>query len=660
MSEGALDMRVYIGGFTQAVTDAEVRGRFNPFGEVRSVELPQATDSGGCRGFGYVNISITAAQWHRCMSLYTGAKWKGGKMRVEEAKEDFTARLKREWAEAREPPVVIEDKEERLTMRKKKMYASSSTDGIEVEDMAVVTDKNFSRYPGWIKGRYGRPVLKYSIVRPSGKMLNYDPAKHKLAFERLAASDVEPKLSSDLQWEYDQEAARGDFEAASQMPQSALDAIEKAQKLCSKRQRLEEEAQRVQKKLRLQNGADMPDDQQEDHGFTTTSSTKEEAKQSSYIDRSGVVDFDEGPADSTIDAALDLAPFEDAEDIALLVSSRNAVPVPELQAKLASGAFDSDSEYETEIGAKKHASAALSVESQDISTEEMAELARERERMAAIMRQLLAQEPSSVVSNVASSAPVDGSEKTRSGQSTRGSRGSGNKGNKSDKASSNSSSDSNSDSDSSSSSGSEESGSGSAGGSDQGSDQGSGDESSSSESDSDSESESEPDSDSESEGDNNGDGAMDVDEPSRSALKDLFCSTQQPNAQASGGGSGLFGAPSSAFKFTEALGLEEDEPSAMAREDDDYEAPVTGGSRLTGPAERNLNANRLPAFFPDVDSPMFKRPEPVFQRQKTEEELEADLERISKEMTKEYKAQHRSTVRKTQKLADRRAPRQPN
>ncbi|KAJ1816259.1 hypothetical protein LPJ60_005393 [Coemansia sp. RSA 2675] len=94
----------------------------------------------------------------------------------------------------------------------------------------------------------------------------------------------------------------------------------------------------------------------------------------------------------------------------------------------------------------------------------------------------------------------------------------------------------------------------------------------------------------------------------------------------------------------------------MINDDEEDSAPVTGGSRLTGPAERNLNANRLPAFFPDVDSPMFRRPEPVFQRQKTEEELEADLERTAKEMTKEYKAQLRSTVRKVQKLSDRKAP----
>ncbi|KAJ1908751.1 hypothetical protein LPJ71_003800, partial [Coemansia sp. S17] len=80
MSEETLEMRVYIGGLTQTVTDADVCGRFKPFGEVRSVELPLTATGEGCRGFGYVNMKITAAQWRRCVSLYTGAKWKGGKL----------------------------------------------------------------------------------------------------------------------------------------------------------------------------------------------------------------------------------------------------------------------------------------------------------------------------------------------------------------------------------------------------------------------------------------------------------------------------------------------------------------------------------------------------------------------------------------------------
>ncbi|KAJ2873443.1 hypothetical protein GGH93_003209 [Coemansia aciculifera] len=647
MSEEALEMRVYIGGLTQAVTDADVCGRFKPFGEVRSVELPLTATGEGCRGFGYVNMKITAAQWRRCVSLYTGAKWKGGKLRIEEAKEDYTARLQREWAEVMEPPTIIADKDERLAMRKKKMYASATSDGLEVEDMTLVTEKNISRYPGWIKGRYGRPVLKYSVIRPSGKALNYDPAKHKSAFERLAPVDgVEAKGSADLQWEYDSDAAAGDFEAARQMPQSALSVIEKMRDQGAKRQRLEDEAQRVQKKLRVQSGAEEAE----------TRPTAR-APVSSVGSIGGVVEFEmDNVDDSTIDAALELAPFEDAEDIALLASSRNAVAVPELQAKLASGAFDSDSESDSDRPARSAArsgsTAAASLD-EHLSgfDEEAAALAKERERMSAIVLQLLAQEPSSFEADYTNSAPVDGSEKQKTSQKSRDFKPPGNKGKGSGKADSSSSSD-----DSGSDSSSSESNGGSDDGSDQGSDKGAGEKASDGSSDSESDSDDESESDSESESDDSD--AMDVDDSNKPALTSLFGGDQQ---QQTGTGGGLFGGPSGGFKFTEALGLEADEPSAMIRDDDEEgSAPVTGGSRLAGPAERNLNANRLPAFFPDVDSPMFRRPEPAFQRQKTEEELEADLERTSKEMTKEYKAQLRSTVRKVQKLSDKRTQRRPN
>ncbi|KAJ2345741.1 hypothetical protein GGH92_003920 [Coemansia sp. RSA 2673] len=644
MSEETLEMRVYIGGLTQAVTDADVCGRFKPFGEVRSVELPLTATGEGCRGFGYVNMKITAAQWRRCVSLYTGAKWKGGKLRIEEAKEDYMAKLQREKVEAMEPPTVIADKDERLAMRKKKMYASATSDGLEVEDMTLVTEKNISRYPGWIKGRYGRPVLKYSVIRPSGKALNYDPAKYKSAFERLAPVDgVEPKGSADLQWEYDSEAAAGDFEAARQMPQSALNVLEKMREQGAKRQRLEDEAQRVQKKLRVQSGAEEAEPR-----------PTARAPVSGVGSFGGVVEFEmDNVDDSTIDAALELAPFEDPEDIALLASSRNAVAVPELQAKLASGAFDSDSESDSDKPASSTArngsAAAAARFGEQLSEfdEEAAALARERERMSAIVLQLLAQEPSSFEADYTSSAPVDGSEKQKASQKSRDSKPSGSKGKGSGKAD-NSSSSSSDDSGSDSSSG--ESNGGSDDGSDQGSGKGSGDKAS------DDSSDSESDSDDDSESDDND--AMDVDDSNKPALTSLFGGGQQQQAVTGGG---LFGGPSGGFKFTEALGLEADEPSAMIKDDDEEDsAPVTGGSRLTGPAERNLNANRLPAFFPDVDSPMFRRPEPVFQRQKTEEELEADLERTSKEMTKEYKAQLRSTVRKVQKLSDKRTQRRPN
>ncbi|KAJ1948980.1 hypothetical protein FBU59_001347 [Linderina macrospora] len=145
---------------------------------------------------------------------------------------------------------------------------------------------------------------------------------------------------------------------------------------------------------------------------------------------------------------------------------------------------------------------------------------------------------------------------------------------------------------------------------------------------------------------------MDVDEEvpaAKSELKSLF------GGETTSTGGGLFGSSSGGgFKFTEALGLEEDEPSAIGKTIDE-QAPVTGGATLDGPAIRNLNANRLPMFFADIDAPAFKQPEPVFQRQQTEDELNEQLDQQRADLTKEYKSQHRSVVKKSQKLRQRRA-----
>ncbi|KAJ1726768.1 hypothetical protein LPJ61_004971, partial [Coemansia biformis] len=146
--------------------------------------------------------------------------------------------------------------------------------------------------------------------------------------------------------------------------------------------------------------------------------------------------------------------------------------------------------------------------------------------------------------------------------------------------------------------------------------------------------------------------AMDVDEDETPAggLKGLFGGSGGEAAKG-----GMFGdTQSGQFLFTEMLGLEADERSAaLEAEADSHMGPVTGGARMDGIAERNLNANRLPMFFPDVDAPTFRRPEAAFQRQKTEEELEADLDGVRRELTDEYKAQQRAAQRKARKLYER-------
>ena len=138
--------RLHIGGLPRELLDDELRARFAPFGEVRSVEVlrekPESPffpwedeGSGGedsesdsevgirggrggrgglggrggrsgqkrpprpppCRGFAYVDLRpADAKSLNRCITLYNGCKWKGGVLSVREARPRFLERLKME------------------------------------------------------------------------------------------------------------------------------------------------------------------------------------------------------------------------------------------------------------------------------------------------------------------------------------------------------------------------------------------------------------------------------------------------------------------------------------------------------------------------------------------------------------------------------------
>ncbi|KAI7833672.1 hypothetical protein BX661DRAFT_177336 [Kickxella alabastrina] len=599
--------RIYIGGFTQTVTDADIRGRFTSFGQVDSVDLPSESANGAGRGFGFVNIQITPSQWHRCASIYTGAKWKGGKLKIEEAKEDYKTRMQREREQIADKPEVP-----------------------MAENMDLVTAKNVERYPGWSKGRYNRPVFKFAMLKDNGKQFTYDPVKYKNNFEKLFGS-VRPKNWKDLQWEYSEEQAKEDFEQAKQLPQAIVERNDAVAERLSKRQRLEADSQRCI------NGCGIFDDMRVD-------------LDGGFADDSDIEGLD---ADEKVE--LSMAAFEDAEEIASLVASASSKSNPELLAKLSSGVFDSDSEddWRSRLRSRRSSGGGRGAERDTCC---FAVEAKAGEYVApsfayvAPSFAMLGGSKAAVEYAPKAAVAFDSEDEDDSVSQGAPQDGAGKKSASSKKQASESESASSDDSDPSSDSGSgndndSSSGLGDDGSSDDDSDSDTGNDSSSNDDDDSSDDEDSKDVQS---------NAMEVDDDSKTENKpsSLF-------GGSSGIGGGLFGALSGGFKFTEALGLEADEPSAMALDSqDEDEAPITGGARLPGgPIERNLNANRLPMFFPDTDAMTFRRPEPVFQRQKTEDELEADLESARSELTREYKAQHRSTVRKTNKMRENRRPR---
>ncbi|KAJ2617481.1 hypothetical protein H4S08_000323 [Coemansia sp. RSA 1365] len=566
MEEVAVEKRVYIGGFAQAVTADEVRDRFKPFGQVQTVDIPASVAGAATRRFGFVSINIKPSQWLRCVKVYTGAKWKGGDLRVEEAKEDYTTRLRREREET-------EDSADLLAPNKK--ARSTKTDGVHADDMAMVTTKNIARYSGWTKNRYGRPVLKYSQIKPNGKSFTYDPATHKNSYQRLSGV-ASTKSLGELQWEYDAELSKADFGLAKKLSSAMVTQMNKA------RRNLDQ----------IENSISVP--------FAEVDLSDSESEHDGEFDsdsENDILDMMAAGKFTETGSIPAFTPFEDGKEVASLFASVSANIDPEHQAKLANHVFDSSSEDKDEVSGQIRRSAsdkALTFKGSKqkanyAMTAEEIELAEERKRTAAILNQI-------------------------------------------DSESEDDSSQDDSDADSSDSSDEDDS-----------SDESSG---------SDSNSSSRDDEDKSNSDGNSSSNAMDVDENPPNKSDGLFGSSEEQSKSGSGG---LFSSPQAgSFMFTQMLGLEADEASAMMQttENEEFTGPVTGGSQTIGSARRNLNANRLPLFFPDLDAPNFRKPEAVFQRQKTEEELEQELADIRTERVKEYKAQQRSTQRRARKLQE--------
>lgn len=93
--------RLHIDGLPSDVSDAELARRFTPFGEVREASVIRGAD-GACRGFGYVSLHAAPPEVARCIKAYTGTRWRGKRLAVAPASEDYMTRLKREWEEAAE------------------------------------------------------------------------------------------------------------------------------------------------------------------------------------------------------------------------------------------------------------------------------------------------------------------------------------------------------------------------------------------------------------------------------------------------------------------------------------------------------------------------------------------------------------------------------
>ncbi|KAG0470341.1 hypothetical protein HPP92_017041 [Vanilla planifolia] len=88
--------RIYVGGVGPGVTAADMEKTFSSLGSVRAVEFVRTNG----RNIAFMDFEPSSERsLAKLFSTYNGCSWKGGKLKLEMAKEHYLARLKREWAE---------------------------------------------------------------------------------------------------------------------------------------------------------------------------------------------------------------------------------------------------------------------------------------------------------------------------------------------------------------------------------------------------------------------------------------------------------------------------------------------------------------------------------------------------------------------------------
>ncbi|XP_051114199.1 protein REPRESSOR OF SILENCING 3 [Andrographis paniculata] len=94
-------MRIYIGGLGSSVQEDDLKKRFtsSQLGTVESVEIIRSKG----RGFGYLEfVPASEKGLAKLFSTYNGCVWKGGRLKLEKAREHYLSRLQREWEEEAE------------------------------------------------------------------------------------------------------------------------------------------------------------------------------------------------------------------------------------------------------------------------------------------------------------------------------------------------------------------------------------------------------------------------------------------------------------------------------------------------------------------------------------------------------------------------------
>ncbi|KVH87950.1 uncharacterized protein LOC112502791 [Cynara cardunculus var. scolymus] len=158
--------RIYVGGLGGGVTEDDLRRTFSALGEVVSVDVVRTKG----RSFAYLDfLPSSDKSLLKLFSTYNGCMWKGGKLRLEKAKEHYLLRLKREWQEDSE-------------------HASKASDSCNADPSESVGTLEKSKKPP------SADKTNLNIFFPKlGKVKSLASAgigKHKYSFQRLQVPSI--------------------------------------------------------------------------------------------------------------------------------------------------------------------------------------------------------------------------------------------------------------------------------------------------------------------------------------------------------------------------------------------------------------------------------------------------------------------------------------
>ncbi|XP_033092660.1 nucleolar protein 8 isoform X5 [Trachypithecus francoisi] len=186
--------RLYVGGLSQNISEADLQNQFSRFGEVLDVEIITRKDDQGNpqKVFAYINISVAEADLKKCMSVLNKTKWKGGTLQIQLAKENFLHRLAQEREEAKA-------KKEKSTTGNTNLLEKIG--GVDFH-MKAVPGTEVPGHKNWVVSKFGRvlPILHLKNQHKC-KVIKYDPSKYCHNLKKIGEDFTNTIPISSLTWE---------------------------------------------------------------------------------------------------------------------------------------------------------------------------------------------------------------------------------------------------------------------------------------------------------------------------------------------------------------------------------------------------------------------------------------------------------------------------